>query len=233
MKQLITLLITLSIFGCGKNQPSEQQTPLVLHFVEQEKGIESYPVRMIVTPDFMRMDEGNDTDDYLLLNRKESVVYSINHESQSYYQFNAGKSPSVLATRPKVIKSSNDTSDMPTFRDIKPIHTTYSTDEKSCYDVISIPGLNQQAVDAMREYLSIMSRQHAKSLGHTPVELQQKCMLVNFIFEPTQHLEKGFPLRERDFRGYSRSLIDFETKSVDQQLFTVPENYEHVTIETE
>ncbi len=231
MKQIIILLITLSIFGCGKDQPPEQQAPLVLHFMEQEKGVEPYPVRMIVTANFMRMDEGNATDDYLLLNRKESAVYSINHESQSYYQFNAGKFPSIAATKPKIVKTRNDTSDMPNFQDIKPVHITYSTGDESCYDVISVPGLNQQAVDAMREYLTIMSRQHAKSLDRTPVELQQKCMLVNFIFEPTQHLENGFPLREWDFRGYSRSLIDFENKSIDEKLFSIPENYEYVKIE--
>lgn len=231
MKQLTFVFVALIAFGCGKEKPSANKAPLILHFMEEEKGIDPYPVRMIVTRNFLRMDEGNANDDFLLLDRHNGVVYSITHETESYYQFNSAGSATVSATKPALNKLTNDVSDMPLFQGIKPIYTTYSADEETCLEVVSVPGLHPQAVAAMREYLNIMSRQHARTLHRTPESLQQKCMLVNFVFEPTQHLEQGFPLRQWDFRGYSRNLVNFETQAIDPGLFKLPENYQKMGIE--
>jgi hypothetical protein len=44
---------------------SNPTTPAaVLYFVEQEPGVEPYRTRMIVTAGFLRMDEGQDSQDF-------------------------------------------------------------------------------------------------------------------------------------------------------------------------
>ena len=49
---------------------SNPTTPAaVLYFVEQEPGVEPYRTRMIVTAGFLRMDEGQDSQDFLLFDR--------------------------------------------------------------------------------------------------------------------------------------------------------------------
>ena len=226
---LVCVLISLLIPGCGKDLSSE--TAQVFYFREQqEKGTAPYVSRMIVTGEFVRLDEGKASDDFLLYDRKKQVVISVTNDSESYYQFNRFDSYPDPTRKPAMKTVDNDAGNMPSVAGIQPVYKTYYADNIRCRDVVSLPGFKPDAVAAMKGLLSIMADQHRATLGSTPKEMQGSCMRANFIYSPVVFLDEGFPLREWDYRGYRRMLADFREESVDPGLFVVPESYERLTL---
>jgi hypothetical protein len=52
----------------------------MLLFDEEEPGTGVYPVRYLISDAYLRIDDGHDASDYILLDRSSSVIYSISHE---------------------------------------------------------------------------------------------------------------------------------------------------------
>ena len=58
----------------------ETAAAVLLLFDEEEPGTGTYPVRYLVTDDFLRIDDNYDASDYVLLDRQTSTIYSVSHE---------------------------------------------------------------------------------------------------------------------------------------------------------
>ncbi len=233
---LVTVCLFILLPGCGHQSSSKtsSETAQVFYFREQQdSGTEPYVSRMIVTPDFLRVDEGKASDDFLLYDRKKNSVISVTHGSKSYYRFDRmGKRPDPSG-RPAMKTVDNSAGDMPAVAGIKPVYKTYYANDARCRDVVSLPGFKADAVAAMRGFLSVMADQHRATLANTPKQMRGSCMLANFIYAPVAFLDEGFPLKEWDYRGYRRTLVDFREEPVDPALFVIPESYERLTLPTE
>ena len=225
---VVVLLLVPASACTSRNAPQEpvELKARVFLFQEQEKDIDPYPVRMLVTADFLRMDEGSANDDFLLFDRKKQVVFSVNRDTQSYYRFERRNVGRDGKRKPKLTVADNDVSDMPLFQGKKPRYRTYFANGDRCLDVVSAPGFDEDAVAAIRGYLNVMSDEHAATLDQTPRDMQADCMLADFVYAPVRHLNDGFPLREWDYRGYSRTLIDVGEETVRTSLFELPEGYQ-------
>ena len=244
MRILLALIVTV-IFaaGCdrGDDAPSSQPEPTpvkaekvdaeVLTFEEQEEGVEPYPLRMIVTKGFLRMDDGPGSKSYLLYDRATRVIYNVNADDRTVLVIEDRNKAKPAGEKPALEITDRDTSDMPTMKSQKPVHKTLSTAGKRCYDVVAIPGLMPDVVDAMRGYLLALSSQQAENIDKTPEEMRDPCMMANLIHYPARHLDFGFPLREWDYRGFVRELVDFGNEKVDSGLFTVTSGYRRMTLD--
>lgn len=248
MKTISPLLLIFLVFivsGCNRpnetvNTPVESETitesktrqgqnvsieVLSLEFLEQEKGIDPYRVRMLVTADFLRMDEGKDGDNFLLFDRQAKNIYSVIHQDKKILK---------IPHREKILKqeytldlgvTENNVDNMPAFAGEKPQHLTFTANEKTCYDVIAVQDVLPDAVQAMREYLLTLAGEQIANLNKTPVEMRLDCMLANLIYEPVRHLDYGFPLREWNYKGYVRELVNYKTEMVKSDLFKLDSNY--------
>ena len=49
-----------------------------LNFIEQERGIDPYRTRVLVTPEFVRIDDGVDNNEFILFDRRAQTLYSVN-----------------------------------------------------------------------------------------------------------------------------------------------------------
>ena len=61
----------------NKTSAVKQSGAVMLLYEEQESGTETYPIRMIVTDDYVRSDDGVDDGSYLLYDRREKILYSV------------------------------------------------------------------------------------------------------------------------------------------------------------
>ena len=133
---------------------------------------------------------------------------------------------------PLVFEHSRSTDpDAPKISGKLPEHIIFRVNGEECYNVISVAGLLNKVTQAIKEYLQTLAGKQAMNLANTPPEMQTPCMLANMIFEPSRHLDYGLPIREWDYRGFARSLVNYrESVPVDGSLFEVPEGYRIVLL---
>jgi hypothetical protein len=233
-KRLLLLGLAMSLLtGCSQEldksttklaAKSSAAKTTVLQFMEQEEGIAPYPVRMLVNADYLRIDDGTDSSDFLLYDRKKQQIINVNHEDNLALVIERDPSLSAVGDKPGIDIVDNVTADMPTWEGKQALHKTIKSKIDTCYEVIAIPDLLPDVVTAMREYLLTLSYQQMRSLPQTPEHMRTPCMLVNLVHYPAKHLDFGFPLREWDYRGYVRELVSFDEQTVAKDLFTVDDS---------
>ncbi|MBI3777907.1 MAG: hypothetical protein HY274_03170 [Gammaproteobacteria bacterium] len=211
---------------------SEPTTPAaVLYFVEREPGGEPYRTRMIVSAGFLRLDDGQDSQDFLLFDRADGSIYSVSSGEKQ-----------VLVIRPRPIELKpptpfihrvvTDTATFPAVEGRKVTHYELLTNDKRCYDLYAAEGLLPAAVVALREFRLILAGQQALTAATTPPEMQSACDLANNIFLPVRHLEYGFPVRLADMTGRTMELVDYKTDfRATAEIFRLPAEYKRLMLD--
>ena len=168
----VVLFFTVLLAGCDQsaNKGSEN---LMLMFADQEEDVEPFQTRILLTPDYIRFDEGEGAVDYLIFDRKQKTIYSVVQESKSITIVSAQamdvKSPIELKLSHKLI---DDMQDAPTMEGIKPQHHVYMAGDKICFEVISVQGFLPAFATAMKEFNTVLANDSAvRSEEHTS-ELQ-------------------------------------------------------------
>ena len=222
MRGLFAVLLVAFLTACN----SGPETATALYFSEQEPGGEPFPTRMIITAKYLRIDYGVDDDDFILFDRKNPTIYSVNRNDKTVMVITPEKiavpPPQPLAHR--VEKDSKNGAPPVGGKAVN--RYRLFTNDKPCYDLFTAAGLLPQAVAALREYHQAMAGEHAAALVNTPQELQSACDLANFIFAPTRHLEYGFPVRQQDMTGNVRQLRDYKQDYIAaEELFRLPADF--------
>ena len=210
----------------------------VIIFMEQEKqpeaGMEAepYQTRMLVTKNFLRLDYGDGSEDYVLFDRLKNIIYNINSEDKTamIIEMTPGK-----VEPPFELKLSSTEMELPTgapkVAGIKPQHYRLITNNEYCSDVIVVKGLLDDSVQAMREYNQVLASNNASTLHATPSDMQTPCMLSMNIFHVNQSMEYGFPVQAWDQKGKSRGLINYkEHQKLDISLFRLPEQFQYFSV---
>lgn len=208
----------------------------VLLFSEQgaEHGAEqeSYQTRMLISEDFLRIDDGAGADGYVLFDRQNNIIYNINNDT---------KTVMTVELIPDEVKPPFDLdlvaekitlpAGAPEINGIKPQHYRLSTNQEHCLDVIAVNGMLESAVNAMQAYNRVLASNNAITLDATPLELQTPCMLSMNIFYVNQNLRYGFPVQEWDKYGKRRSLISYkQNEKLESSLFNLANRFQHFSI---
>lgn len=221
--RIVLFFAALSALGPATAAPDGAGT--ALYFEEQERGGEPAATRMLVTREFLRMDYGQDSDDFILFDRKQPTIYSVNHADKTALVIKPLKM-TAKPSKPLTHRVEKDTQSLPAVDGKRVVHYELFTNQRRCYDLFAADGLLPDAVAALREYAQTMAGEQGATLAFTPVEMQDTCDVANHVFAPTRHLAHGFPVRLEDFAGKSRQLVNYEQGRVfSPSLFVVPETY--------
>ncbi len=227
MKKIIITLFALLVAAC-------QQTPQdqLIVYVENEEGVEAYKTRIIVSSKYIRFDEGDDSNTFLLFDRANKVAYSVNHEMKSTMVVHGKETdvapPIALNHSVKII---DDVKDAPKIAGVALVHRRHSTNGQECFDVISAEGLMPAAVEAMIEFHQVLATDSASTFNIMPADMHDPCAISMSTFAPTRHLEHGFPVQEWK-PGYARSLVDYNDRyKADASLFVLPKEYFSYTVQ--
>ncbi len=204
-----------------------------LSFVESEKGIDPYPVRMLVAPHYLRIDEGEGSKDFVLFDRRTRTVYDVNTEDGTIMVVEPRKvdiaPPTPLQLRETRLGSMQDA---PSIDGKKPVHYRLEAGGKECANVVAVEGLLPDAVAALRDYHRVLAGESARTFNLIPADVRNACDMAADTFAPTRYLAHGFPIQEWDAKGYSRMLADFDADFMPAaELFVLPEGYKRFTIE--
>jgi hypothetical protein len=203
-------------------------TALTLSFVESGADGEQ-PVRMLVTGEYLRIDDADTASGFILFDRRAATVYSINHSDRTVLVVRAAP---VTLVAPKRFQNTvaRSAEQLPPV-DGRPVtHYRLLTNGERCADVYAADGLLPGAVAALREYHQATAAAQAEGQARMPAAFQSPCDLAEYVFLPARHLDYGFPVRQVNRAGVTRQLVDFKTSVPSEaKLFEVPKDYRQIT----
>lgn len=200
---------------------------MLLFSVTEPEG-EPYPSRVIVNDRFVRVDDGVDSGDFILMERDSGTVYSVVHSDRTLFTIPArpvsGEPPTALNTKTVTVPMG---ADAPKVAGRQPQHRRLDVNGSACHNVVSVD-LMPDAVAALRQFRRTLAGQRALSLPALPADLQQPCDLTVNVYRPEWPLQFGLPIQEWSaIEKRARALVDYSSDfAADASLFNLPEGYE-------
>ena len=231
---LSVVLLAVLIPGISQSGSSQDASAngIILSYDEQEAGVDAYPLRILVVPGYLRMDDGDDHGDFMLFDRVRRTIYSVNHEDRDILVIGHNAAADEQGVQPDLnlgvekIKAVN----VPPVDGKKPDIYRFTAAGEVCIEAVVVPGLLPAAVQALGEYGRLLAEHQRSTLENTPVEFRTPCYLSRYVYMPGRQLLKGLPIQEWDNSGYRRTLIDFQgSVLIDPALFELPAGYSRYT----
>ncbi len=227
---VLVIVPALILVACDRFAQSKSARIL---FVEQETNIEPYQTRVVVTPEFLRIDDGEGAQDFLLFDRKKNLIYSVNSAEQGIMIVEPQKQnidpPFELKVTEKLI---GELKDAPTIKGSIPKHYQLLVNDVVCYNFVTVDGILADAVLALRQLQEVLASDSMLTVNAIPADMHDPCSLAMNTFEPNRNLNYGFPVQEWGKRGYVRTLMDFDDDYLPEPaLFELPEGYRRYTVQ--
>lgn len=208
MKTLFGLLVLCTGFAQAADMT-------VLRYVDQDPGDPPYLTRMLVTPDFMRMDSGEDEGDFTLLDRRRRMVINVMRDSKLAMVFSPGTLPPKPAgwnPRLEVHPAAPGTQ-----------RFSLMLKDVVCSEGVASRAAAPDAARAMAELKSVLTGVQHRVWKASPHEMQHDCDLANLVWTSGATLELGLPLQEREFSGRTRQFESESRQPLQRELFRVPD----------
>jgi len=225
MKRTLFILLTALTIAACTDKPSPT---IFLSFTESSPDGE-YPVRMLVSEKFLRIEDGDTQDGFIVFDRAARTIYSVSH---------TGKSTLVLHTRPVTLsapkqfehKVERENETLPPVDGKTVTHYRLLTNRERCFDVYAAEGLLPEAVVALREYHETLAGEQAAMQTNMPIGMQSSCDLADQVFLPARYLAHGFPVRQVNRAGVTRQLVSYKRDvPVEKGIFDLPKDYKQIT----
>ena len=210
--------LTLWLFGMGAAHAADtlalRQEMIALRYVDQDPGDPPYRTRILVTPDFMRLDDGNDDGDFVLLDRRRQKVINVMHGNQLAMVF----TPGTLPPKPAGWKPRLDV--QPAARGGRRFSLTVKG--VVCSEGVAALRAAPDAARAMAELKAVLAAMQYRVWKDSPSAIQHDCDLANQVWESEATLRLGLPLEEREFTGRTRQFESESKQPLQPELFRVP-----------
>ena len=231
---VLLLVICQQLTACNRTEepaPGTLDVALLL-YDEQEPGTDVYPVRILASDEYLRLDDNYDDSDFVLLERHSGTIFSVSHEETSILIIDNHMTDKQMPSTVVLTDVREEDSEAPLIAGGHPVHVLYKANEQVCYEAVVVPGLMEKVTRAMVEYVEILGRRQLNSLQTVPEAMQTPCFLSRYGYAPARHLVDGLPVREWDAAGYRRTLTNFKDQErVSTGLFELPDNYERYRID--
>lgn len=213
-------LVTLAAVGGAAAEPVD-----LLVYKVWERGIDPYINRIMVTEDYIRLDEGDDRGAYTLFDRDQEIIYNVSPDDRTVLVINPTETlPEVSDSLILAEQVVTDAGAPPVGGQV-PRRVTLLANGEVCSELVVVDGVMPDAVDALAELKLTLARAQVASLAVTPLELQTPCDLAGSVYAADRTLRFGLPLQERG-AGRSQSLVDFVAGfEAADGLFELPQDY--------
>jgi hypothetical protein len=227
------LLAGLLLVAAG---PALAETPgtevgLLVYRVEEPDSAPQIS-RILVTPEYLRMDHGGGPGDngFVLYDRGEQTIFSVDHEAQTVLSIQAtgarAESPPDLLLSERPFEPGG----APELSGGRPVGYQLFANDQLCTRLIAAPKLMTDALEGLREFRTALAEQQAASLAVLPPEMTSPCDLAIHVYAPVRDLQYGLPLEVAD-PGGRQLLIDFKSDfAADPALFRLPEGHRRLSM---
>lgn len=211
MKWIVCLLLFTGL-------AAHAATVTEVRYLDQDPGGEPYLTRILVTRQFMRLDDGQDGDDFVLFDRKKRQVVNVMHGLKTLLWVSGKPLP---PTRPVIYKVDEKADKVR--KDTTRVQLR--ANGELCSETVSVSGMLPDVVSAMAEYKSALAYTQLQTFLNTPENIRQPCDLVHHVWESGRSLAHGLPLEERDYAGRVRKLSGTAKRPFDPSWFALPGGY--------
>lgn len=225
------ILMLLAGFAAAADVGASTVPADVLVYSVSEDGAEPYESRILVTPDFLRLDEGEDSAAFTLFDRRSRILYNLDPEDRLVVVIDP---PTTLSPEPPIPLELGEETELdpglPPVDGALPKHVRLLANGVVCVDVIAAPGLMDEAVTAIGDFHERLAHQHALAMEALPPELLDACDLAENVYAPRRTYDHGLPLHLWSQR-FVRKLERFErAMAMDASLFSIPRDYRQVPL---
>ncbi len=231
----LLVLLGAMLWGlAGTSMAADRLTATRLDYRERETGVDPYPVRILVTPAFLRSDDGDDAGDFLLLDRHSRRLYSVSRDN---HEILVVEPPPARLTdarrRPPAMEMKVERDPAaPAIAGHAVASFRLQAGGKVCDRGAVALGLLPDAVQALREYRAVLAGRQFRDWFKTPAEFRTPCFLASYIYGIARDLDYGLPLQERRWDGRDRILVDFRSGvQVPAGLFRLPPGFRRFHIQ--
>lgn len=198
-----------------------QADVLEVVYQDQDAGTPPYLSRYLITPDFVRIDQGRDEDAYLVLDRRKGVLFDVQPEQRQVLVIRSGKTAVKL---PSGVRADIRQSPRPE-RGQSVVERTVEVGGQLCARIITAEGRQTEVAAALREFREVLAQTQWRTWQGTPRELRQNCELQLHVLQPGQEYGRGLPLSMSYFNGLQRNLQQVGQVPERPELFLVPLDY--------
>ena len=213
---MLRFLFGLLGLGVGMAHAADM---IALRYVDQDPGSPPYLTRILVTPDFLRMDSGRDDDDFVLLDRRKRTVINVLRSSGTAMVFVPGKLP----PKPADWASTLETHATPRGQAFK-----LTVKGQVCSEGVAARSAAPDAARAMAELKAVLAVTQYRVWEASPADLRYDCDLANHVWDLGATLSIGLPLDEREFSGRSRKIESESREPYQPALFRIPKGMARV-----
>lgn len=207
MKQFAILLLAV-----GTAQAADMT---VVRYIDQDPGDPAYATRILVTPDFLRMDGGEDEGDFVLLDRRQRQVINVMRDNKLAMVFSPGTLPAPPQNWKARVATKRGEAGTQRF--------SLTVNGVVCSEGVAARRAAPDAARAMAELKGVLAATQYRVWKDSPREMQHDCDLANQVWESGTTLRLGLPLEEREFSGRSRQLGSESKEPLRPELFRVPD----------
>lgn len=231
---LAVLLVTFAVGAQSSNE--ETIDAYKLSYVEREPGVDEYPVTLLVTDRYVRLDEEGENSGYILYDDKTKVIYSVSHVDNSTliikeHKFSEKDSPVKgkteylqLADAPKV--SDND---IYNFR----LYIEEAANQITCMEIQLVENILPEVRQMLRNYQKVVSGQQVRMTDNVVSEVQGGCYFVDQVYNTGAYYDKGLPIQEWHSNERARILTSYKKVKVSADKFVIPEGYREFSIDSD
>jgi len=194
-----------------------------LRYQDSEADGLSYHTRILVSSRYLRMDEGSDGGDFILLDRKTGKIVNVLRERKMLLAMHDRRLPKTPPQTYKVEKKVTPVRE-------GTVRVQVLADGKLCSETVAAVKLFPDAARALAEYKAALAYTQWTSYRGTPAELRQDCDLVHHVWQTGYALSQGLPIEERDYAGRVRQYAGGEKHALRPELFRLPRGYERIQL---
>lgn len=222
MRQIILLLLVgfVSTAFAGKAE--------LLVYRVKEPGVENYISRILVTKEYLRLDDGGIPDgSYTLYDRRKKIIFNVDPEEQTVLEMVPPEFQPQLPESLVLNERLTVEVDAPQVAGKQPQKLLLKTNGETCRELVVVEDTLPQAMKGLTELYQALARMQFPNI-HAPGNNQSDCELTEYVFAPQRAYSHGLPLWDV-MGGKQRMLVDYKKDfSVDDELFSVPENFQRV-----
>lgn len=223
-RTLAFLLCCFSLAVHAAAPDPDAGTMAEINFMDQQADSGGYVTRLLVTDRYLRMDFGQDRDDYVLFDRQAHRVYNVTHDQRQILLIEPG---AVTIPKPDKWRVKEDVLTEERGQRTFDIQVNGIT----CSRITASPTFLPEVAQAMGDFNELMAATQSATYLATPPEQRQPCDLARYILEPKLWVKSGFPLYEADADGSIRRLLNYQASvPVRRGIFTLPDTYRTVRL---
>lgn len=194
-------------------------------FMDQPADGGGYVTRFLVTDRYLRMDYGQDRDDFVLFDRQRHVAYNVVHDQRQVLVIEPGP---IAVERPQRWEVKEDM-----LSDERGQRTfDIQVNGLQCSRITASPTLLPEVVRALGEFNQLLTASQSLTYRATPPELRHPCELARYVFDHDAWLRNGLPVYEANGDGSVRRLLAYQTGLAERRvLFALPAGYRTVRLQ--